>query len=60
MTAPAQTAIPINPDQLSVSPNMRNAHSMVTGGVRFGITMARANWRAVKPATACSISPSRR
>jgi hypothetical protein len=30
------------------------------GGERFGITTARANWRAVSPTTAASIDPSRR
>ena len=32
----------------------------MTGGLRLGITIARANWRAVALATACSIAPSRR
>src|SRR5512134_1601672 len=33
---------------------------VVTGGRRFGITMARANWRAVCGRTAASAAPSRR
>src|SRR4051812_47239100 len=32
----------------------------MTGGTRFGITIARPNWRALCPATAASIAPSRR
>src|SRR3546814_4881426 len=31
-----------------------------TGGGRFGITIARANWRAVHGSTSRSIAPSRR
>ena len=36
------------------------AATVVTGGFRFGITIARANCRAVQGATASSMSPSRR
>jgi hypothetical protein len=36
------------------------AATVVTGGARLGMTMARANWRAVNSATASSIAPSRR
>src|SRR3954468_13648505 len=32
----------------------------MTGGTRFGITIARANWRALYAATAASMAPSRR
>ena len=36
------------------------AATVVIGGRRLGITIARANWAAVAGATACSIAPSRR
>jgi hypothetical protein len=36
------------------------AATVVTGGVRFGITTARANVLAVAPTTERIISPSRR
>src|SRR5712692_6821612 len=32
----------------------------MTGGTRLGMTIARANWRAVQGATARSIAPSRK
>ena len=32
----------------------------VTGGTRLGMMTARANWRAVCTAQACSMAPSRR
>src|SRR5207248_4765803 len=38
----------------------RAAATSVTGGTRFGMTIARANWRAVRGNTACSIAPSRK
>src|SRR5204862_2849263 len=38
----------------------RAAATSVTGGTRFGMTIARANWRAVHGNTACSIAPSRK
>jgi hypothetical protein len=33
---------------------------VVTGGLRFGITMARAKQRALSGSTACMCAPSRR
>src|SRR2546429_3603013 len=38
----------------------RAAATSVTGGTRLGMTIARANWRAVHGNTACSIAPSRK
>ena len=41
-------------------PGGRGCAVLVTGGLRFGITTARANWRALWPATAVSALASRR
>src|SRR5207248_5294812 len=38
----------------------RAAATSVTGGTRFGMTIARANWRAVHGNTVRSIAPSRK